>query len=567
MKKSLLILVASFMSMTMSAQESIRLQPTAANPFNRVSTALTDPVLPKSDVAPMQAVTPNAAVDYITEQPEGELRTYVRDGLSYSSVLGGIIEQTQDGQRLQVVFDADGKTVWFYEIVGAAGMCYGWVKGEFNETKDKITVKEGQYAWFYDYGSYYTGYKVCRIVPNPDGTAENYDIFEYVPGDIEYSYAEDGTITLLADENGVAAIGLIRDSTDSFIVDNGLNGKWLGYGDMYSVYTTFEENFNQAPSEDLLRESYSFVYDVDTEGNRFGHILTAVFDNDKVYVQGIFSYLPEAWLIGTVENDKVTFSAGQQLGVFDRRYIFFECGAYTMETDGTTGEKYYSMMLAENVVFNLDKENNIMSADGSAIAMGGGIKEMMLVEWYIDPTLSKFEDVAVKPAKPEIVSFTPEFDENQQRYLTVSMKAADVDGNFIDPTKLFLGIFIDGELFTFTAQDYYMMEDTQYLPFGYSDGWYFFNEGLGVMKIVFTLPEINEIGAKCYYAGGGTETESDMATYTVAGVDSVVEDFEIKGETYYDIMGRRVDNPANGIFIKKTMYSDGSVKSEKVMMK
>ena len=53
-----------------------------------------------------------------------------------------------------------------------------------------------------------------------------------------------------------------------------------------------------------------------------------------------------------------------------------------------------------------------------------------------------------------------------------------------------------------------------------------------------------------------------------SGIDFIhaQDDPEIIEESYTDILGRNVKYPANGIFIKTVKYSDGSAKSEKVMI-
>lgn len=50
-----------------------------------------------------------------------------------------------------------------------------------------------------------------------------------------------------------------------------------------------------------------------------------------------------------------------------------------------------------------------------------------------------------------------------------------------------------------------------------------------------------------------------------AAVESVNEDKTLVSETYYTLDGRRTANPANGIFIKRSIFSDGSVKTDKTV--
>ncbi len=47
-------------------------------------------------------------------------------------------------------------------------------------------------------------------------------------------------------------------------------------------------------------------------------------------------------------------------------------------------------------------------------------------------------------------------------------------------------------------------------------------------------------------------------------IESMAGDKKPASVTYYDLQGRKLDAPANGICIKRSVYSDGTVKSEKV---
>lgn len=52
-----------------------------------------------------------------------------------------------------------------------------------------------------------------------------------------------------------------------------------------------------------------------------------------------------------------------------------------------------------------------------------------------------------------------------------------------------------------------------------------------------------------------------------AAVESVNEDKTLVCETYYTLDGSRTANPSNGIFIKRSIFSDGSVKTDKIVRK
>ncbi len=569
MKKTLFLLTAVMVSLVMTAQEKIRFAPFGEDNRLEDRQELFDYALQKQGVVCNTLRQASSTSDYVTEQPEGELRTYVRTGDNMVSVLGGIIDGTQNGQTMKVVFAPDDKTVWFYEIVSSASSCFGWIKGEFNDAKDRITIAEGQKAWYYYDGSYYTAYTVCRIEQNPEGSAENYDNYRYKPGEIVFSYASDGTMKLLPDENGVAAIGLIRDSDDPFIVEYGLNGKWLGYGDVNTTYIPFTEQFNQAPDETLERQNFSLMYDIDTEGGRTGRIVNVVFDGDTIYLQGVFSLLPEAWIKGEVRGDKAVFKTHQLLGVYSGHYTFFEGGTYATLTDPSTEEEYWELYAMDEVVLDFDKDNLALSAEGVCLALSGGYDILLLVEGVVEPVFKQFLDVAAVPEQPDIVDFMPYSSDYGCASVTVNIPIVDTEGNFLDPSKLSLGLFVNDELFVFKSDQYWSlpsfgMEEMERIPYGFTDGYDFVQTGAGNMEIRLYREDIQKIGVRSYYQGGGTETESAMSVFVATGIETIKPE-DIREVVYYDLTGRQVVNPSGGLFIKTIVSKDGRRQSMKVV--
>ena len=90
-----------------------------------------------------------ARVDVITEQPEGELKTYVRSGGAMLSFWGYLFSTYQDGGAMQMVFADDGKTVYLKDPISqaAAGT---WVRAELSDDGKTLTMPLNQHIIFYD---------------------------------------------------------------------------------------------------------------------------------------------------------------------------------------------------------------------------------------------------------------------------------------------------------------------------------------------------------------------------------------------------------------------------------
>lgn len=501
--------------------------------------------------------------EYVTTQPEGELKTYVRSGQNMTAVMGGVVDGTQDGRAMNIVFAPDGKTVWFDKIVSATTATFGWIKGEIEG--DKIVIAPGQYAWYYDYGTYYTAYSVDRIVPNPDGTATNYDTYLTSEGDIEFSIGEDGTLTLLPDENGIAAIGLIRRTTDDFLVEYGYADKWLGYGDANTVYTPFEANYTEGPAEGTELQDFSMTYDLYVGSNeRTGHLTKGAIVGDKIYIQGASQYMPEAWLVGTIDGNKVTVEK-QLAGMLDGYYTYFEGGEVVSQYNPETQQDEYFYSPIGQMTFDYDAEKQSLISDDCLLVTAG---ENLLSEGYMAVEFNPYEDVPMKPATPIVgEDFLPYDAENGSCFVTVYVPTQDVDGNYIDASKLTYSVYVDEELFTFDPNFYFFFEEpVTVVEYGYIDDYRFQDLGGGRVAIEINKEPVHSISVKSFYAGGNTSTESDMGVFLLN--QSAISDIQAKQEsdvTYYNLTGLRSNKPFSGMNIVVTTYTDGTTKTTKVV--
>lgn len=552
MKKILFCITGVLMAGAMCAQT---VPVTAVKNFEaqHQQASVLDPVLAQRGVTmPAPARAGSDASDYVTTQPEGVLKTYSRAGEKLTSVMGGIVNGTQNDQSMKIVFAPDGKTVWFDKIISATSTTFGWIKGE--REGNKITVKEGQKAWYYKQDTVYTAYTVTRIVPNPDGSAENYNNYKYAPGDITFSIDKDSVITLLPDENGVAAIGLTRDSNDPFLVQYGYNGKWLGYGDINTVYTPYTVNLPQGPDSTVKLEDYSMTYFNEIGGPRVGRMVKCAVVDNKMYIQGASQYIPEAWLVGDIDGNKVTFTE-QQAGLLDYYYTDFR-GAEVVQRDS---EYYYSPI--EKLVFNYNPETKTLTTDNSLVV---GTKSFLVAEGYMNVEFAPFADVAMKPATPVVGEA---YYETMQGYVvSVYVPCLDVKGSFLDPSKLTYSLYVDGALYTFDADKYYIEHSATEVPYGYSDGYFFKPLNMNRYSVEIFSSNASTIGVKSIYRGGDTTTESDMATFTIplTGVSEVKTSDVVKTQ-YYDLTGRCSDHPVQGVNIVVRTHSDGTTSTAKVV--
>ena len=144
-------------------------------------------------------------VDIITEQPEGTLVSYTRDGEYMSVSLYGFDADYQTG-RVKVVYADDGKTVYIKDPLCYAEGVGAWVQGELSDDGLTISVPLGQYVYYdetYGYGLILAWGSTVAF----DFGDDFYWIDFYEDESVtEATYAVDpdnGTITLLGTEGNV----------------------------------------------------------------------------------------------------------------------------------------------------------------------------------------------------------------------------------------------------------------------------------------------------------------------------------------------------------------------------
>lgn len=92
----------------------------------------------------------------ITEQPEGELRTYMRTGACvFNAYPGygspGVIEQTG---KMFVVLNAEAGKAYIQRVSYWHEFAEGWVEGTYDETTGIISIPVGQYVYYSEMGNY-----------------------------------------------------------------------------------------------------------------------------------------------------------------------------------------------------------------------------------------------------------------------------------------------------------------------------------------------------------------------------------------------------------------------------
>ena len=460
----------------------------------------------------MKAMRKAPLAEPITEQPEGRYEMYVRSGeaYGYSWMFGLIYSQVENGVA-EVVF-GDNNEVYIKNIISQypTGV---WIKGTLSGSTITFEVPQ---KLFEIEGDTYVIY-----VQKYDEKEQTYVLDKEVTSfTLDYDAA---TETISTPASSALATG------ENVISMTDADGVWAGYSDWNLSMVKLTEQPVEAPAG-LETEQYSVVAD-----GFSGTLAQVGFDGNDIYVQGIYPNMPDAWVKGTIDGDKVTFKNGQFMGadLVNNFYQYLVSGSveeiYYEEWDYTY-EEY--MLSDEDIVFDYDAATKTLS-NGSFFMVNAGMEVVKYAEIYKNAKIAPFTEVAATPATPEwdyieedmIGSFI--YGEGWG-YMVFNVPCADVDGNYILPEKLSYVLYtrVNGEesVYELTPDDYIYLEEEKMteIPFEYTDSWDV--EMMGNQRTVYYFVEGAEAwGVQAIYRGAGEERRSEIAWYDMMGLGSEIQ--------------------------------------------
>lgn len=234
------------------------------------------------------------------------------------------------------------------------------------------------------------------------------------------------------------------------------------------------------------------------------------FQESEVYIQGLCEYLPEAWVKGTRNGNKVTFLAGQYFGSSSDGYgmdyplYFGGCDESWLTTEGD--------VMMQDVVMDIDAEGNMTTATWILVN-----SEESKVNPYValaSNSLVKIIDNIATPATPSVANFLAYTAENGYAGVSLQIPVYDVDGNPILASKLSYTIYTDVEkdikpLVIHAEDESLANPDMTQIPYTYTDHYNIEYGGYAVYWYSETKA-INRIGVQTIYSGGGQQTVSEI---------------------------------------------------------
>lgn len=479
----------------------------------------------------------------ITEQPEGELRHYIRSGgATYAPIY--FIAELQDGISAEVVFSPDGTKAYFKNIISHAATG-SWVEGTVAD--NTITIPLGQNVYWFD-GGY--GLQLARVKVNGSITS--------------YTSSTQGTITFTIRGNDLILNDTSADPDNNIFDGIGLvytspyAGEWSYYLD-YGTVLTYKDVSAVTPPDDLRPVTYSMEYE------NSGHLVGVGFDGDDVYVQGVSqSYIPQAWMKGKIEGDHITFPL--QYGGSLSTYLLYFCGAD--EEYKLTDTGYYDWVYSwtdGSTTFDYDADTGSFKTS-QALLVNNSDEGIDRAEKYHAPLFRPFVEQPATPADPSISGFIDMyFEMTGFNIVMLNVPLKDTEGRFLDPSKVSYQLFFDDdEPFTLYPDEYrYLTEPIDEIPYLFtsSEMYEAFNRSYIYEKayaIYLYETGFDRFGVQTIYRGGGEERRSNIGYMYFNGVGiKETADRESSESKSFDLLGRPVSNAHRGLVITRT--ADGRV--------
>ena len=557
----------------------------------------------------------------ITDQPAGELHSYLRSGYAiYPDGQNIYMDEQVDG-RMDIVFAGEGK-VYLKNILYHTGEVWGnyWVEGQLNDEGTAITVQMGQSIyWSYNYqADILLAWGTTEIAYDEQGTPYIDFIVDDRMEEVVYTidgetiYGPEGVAPVEDDQNpywGFVATGLGGYWTD----DNSFAGA-LDWGTVFTETEPLEPTgptiITEQPEGDLYtlhRNSATIVLSgSEVMHNKTDGDVNIVINEQegKAYIQNPLwlqdygywvegTYNPSSGLISIPTGQYVYYNADQKYGIqlmWGRTYAYQDLdGNWRLgyEVDNSVDEIYF--MFYDNALYLMDSDGDVMAEFpewGNATGMMGVYSDnqmMGCIEFTNKdangdelPFAQLINTVPAVPACPEIDNWYDGGDEEGNSYFIFTMPTTDVDGNLLNPECLSFSIWIDNgegpELFTFEADTYvndYLFEDATEIPYwvyaygyditGYGCIFYRTNEGDNPL---FT----RNIGVQAFYEVDGVKNASEIAWLydNSSSVNEMNASKSVASVRYYNVAGQQMAEPS-GLTIQVTTYSDGTTSAVKVV--
>lgn len=316
-------------------------------------------------------------------------------------------------------------------------------------------------------------------------------------------------------------------------------------------------------------EHFKMEYIYENESTKSQSTGAFYTEGDDVWFKGFNPKYPDKWV-------KVTKTAvGYSAPSFQVMKYFSDETPIAMAaiTDADTPTSLNSLPIEYDKVNNIYKacfDNGIVMAN----IYSDGEQSTSIYQKYHNITITPTVYTAAEPEAPTFVGYSVSSSSKETEFIFES-ESVDVNGSELPETNLFFRMYVDNKPYTFTPEEYkWIDEEMTLVSFNFYN--YNFFGGSAPRRYVYfqNLPaDTKSVGVELVYVLNGIEYASKRLTYDIAsgtpstsGIENI-SDENIVAEEYYDLTGRKVNNPTGGVVIRVSKYADGTTRTSKTIIR
>lgn len=481
--------------------------------------------------------------EMIVTQPKGKVyKNLYSYAEGFYSMWGLIFDGKKDGVARDVVIADDG--TFYIQNPMTFFPTNSWIKGK-RTVSDTIAVELPQLIYVNDNDIKYYATRMN---------------FEIIDGNNQYVKDPKSQTIKFVWRND----SLIKTENDVLIGMTSTDGDWNGIGDLVSSSVICNYT-NMVPSSTANAKKYIFSFN---NGGReiFERMSEVVFEDNHIYVNNIDADLPDAWVRGDIEDDKVVFKNTQFMGLFPTKHAYKWVMPADVSYNSQEGTTDYKSL--PSVTFNYDRNNQSFTCPEHGFMANYGYRLIDLeMQVMMKPSFRPWVENVGRPKIP-IFSVIQDMGGDTKRFV-FSLDRYNEKGSFMNSKKVYYNIYLDDKKYTFTPSVYpWLNAEITDIPIDFSDKTRYDFENHGNAHAIMIYEKAKRIGVQAFYQDGDNRLVTDIVYSdgtTVSSVNGVTD--VATGETFYtDLSGRRVVKPTRGIYIKSVRMVDGSIKSEKIIV-
>ena len=344
--------------------------------------------------------------------------------------------------------------------------------------------------------------------------------------------------------------------------------------------------------ETLMPQVYTFITETQY-GDRYAfEVNVGIDDNDFMYIQGLYPDFPEGVFKAKIDGNIAEVSQNQFLGNYGSREVYTKCLVDNPDYDWDDWQSPLYILAPEDVTYKLsiDSGRNVIASEDEGIyfCFNTSLDSFKSLKVWTDIELHKHVTYAGTPSNP----YEPYFSEDYFEYygfniFSFVLSNLSTDENLLDTESLYYSIFLDGEPIVFEEDlavdpygDYFIVYDgisspTEYVPYDFDNFYDIYKASIVDFQIGIYSEGFTTIGVQALYDYEGEATRSAIVTLNIetwevtvtepgtTGMKEIENSLDVVETEYYDFNGLRVAHPEKGIYVKRSVLSDGSVKISK----